>query len=46
MPYYKPRVETYRKDGTVLEIPHRRDDRSGTSFGQAFALIDGRVVVR
>eukprot|EP00210_Caulerpa_lentillifera_P007329 g7005.t1 len=46
VPYYKPRVETFRKDGSVVKLPFRRDDRSGSSFGQAFALIDGRIVLR
>ncbi|GMH37357.1 hypothetical protein BSKO_05230 [Bryopsis sp. KO-2023] len=41
-----PWVESYKKDGSLVEIKNRRDYRSGRACGQAMALANGVILIR
>lgn len=39
-------IETFKKDGSIIELNARRDSRKGKAYGQALALSDGKIVTR
>lgn len=41
-----PWVEKYKKDGSLCKFKNRRDYRSGSAFGQAMVLANGRIMLR
>lgn len=46
LPGFPPYVENFKKDGSLVTVKERRDNRSGRAFGQAMQLSDGRILTR